>query len=363
MPLSPAGARHGLDAGAWAEQERHTFASTCRPRSRRFSPGVAVALSIGLVLVVISEFPTAQGSGLGHFILDQQGQFDVPRDVRRHPLPRRCSVTRSNLLFHVWSSGACWHGTTERSVNEVAEVSERGHGRPRYSARVGTGQGATTPNGHAQRWSTSPSTSGPGGAPGSGRPLGLRQDDPASSSVRAHAPERGQRAPRRPARRTGRRPRSRSSSRTTSRSLFPWLTVIRNVMFPLRRAQGCRKPERRSEHRGGTLLEEMGLHGVADKYPWELSDGMQQRVAIARALVSRPEPASCCSTSRSPRSTLSPARSSKTSSCESIAPGWRAARVTIVHVTHDIDEAVYLADRVLVLSPSPWKERWRARSK
>ena len=71
-----------------------------------------------------------------------------------------------------------------------------------------------------------------------------------------------------------------------SRSLFPWLTVIRNVTFPLRR-EGLSKAGK--NERAEAVLEEMGLHGVADKYPWELSGGMQQRVAIARALVSRPE--------------------------------------------------------------------------
>ena len=71
-----------------------------------------------------------------------------------------------------------------------------------------------------------------------------------------------------------------------SRSLFPWLTVVRNVMFPLRRL-GLSK--RGKIERAEAVLREMGLEGTADKYPWELSGGMQQRVAIARALVSHPE--------------------------------------------------------------------------
>ena len=72
-----------------------------------------------------------------------------------------------------------------------------------------------------------------------------------------------------------------------SRSLFPWLTVIRNVMFPLRHARPLEG--RRRSRAAEAVLREMGLDGNANKYPWQLSGGMQQRVAIARALVSRPE--------------------------------------------------------------------------
>jgi NitT/TauT family transport system ATP-binding protein len=71
-----------------------------------------------------------------------------------------------------------------------------------------------------------------------------------------------------------------------SRSLFPWLTVLKNVLFPLRRAE---LTKRRKIERAEAILRDMGLHDVGDRYPWQLSGGMQQRVAIARALVSRPE--------------------------------------------------------------------------
>ena len=70
-----------------------------------------------------------------------------------------------------------------------------------------------------------------------------------------------------------------------NRSLFPWLTVIRNVMFPLRRTQAS--GDTRIE-RAEAVLHDLGLRDVARKYPWQLSGGMAQRVAIARALVSRP---------------------------------------------------------------------------
>src|SRR5262245_28166921 len=71
-----------------------------------------------------------------------------------------------------------------------------------------------------------------------------------------------------------------------SRSLFPWLTVVKNVMFPLGRSGQSRSGKKT---RAEAVLMEMGLDGTADMYPWQLSGGMQQRVAIARAMVSHPE--------------------------------------------------------------------------
>ena len=132
-----------------------------------------------------------------------------------------------------------------------------------------------------------------------------------------------------------------------SRSLFPWLNVLRNVTFALGR-NGLSKAERAA--RAGAVLKEMGLDGVGAKYPWQLSGGMQQRVAIARALASRPEVVFLdepfASVDALTRSELQDVLLDVHSHVEN-------RRVTIVHVTHDIDEAVYLADRVLVLTPSP----------
>jgi NitT/TauT family transport system ATP-binding protein len=129
-----------------------------------------------------------------------------------------------------------------------------------------------------------------------------------------------------------------------NRSLFPWLTVIRNVMFPLRRSEGERVA------RAEAVLNDLGLGGVARKYPWQLSGGMAQRVAIARALVSRPrlllldEPfASVDALTREELQDL----------VLRVHGDLKERRMSVVHVTHDIDEAVYLADRVIVLSPSP----------
>jgi NitT/TauT family transport system ATP-binding protein len=129
-----------------------------------------------------------------------------------------------------------------------------------------------------------------------------------------------------------------------SRSLFPWLTVAANVELPLLYASLSR--DERGE-RVAESLAAVGLARAADRHPWQLSGGMQQRVAIARALAYRPqillmdEP--FASVDAQTRAGL-----------EDLVLDVRGRfGMTILVVTHDIDEAVYLADRVLVLSGSP----------
>ncbi|MFF4118894.1 ABC transporter ATP-binding protein [Streptomyces sp. NPDC001714] len=128
------------------------------------------------------------------------------------------------------------------------------------------------------------------------------------------------------------------------RSLLPWLTVRDNVALPLRR-RGLTRTARRAE--ADTILERVGLHGVARRHPRELSGGMQQRVAIARALVCRPslllmdEPFG--SLDAGTREDLE----------DLLLHVHRTDGTTIVFVTHDIDESVYVGDRVVVLSPGP----------
>jgi len=130
-----------------------------------------------------------------------------------------------------------------------------------------------------------------------------------------------------------------------SRSLFPWMTVGANVNFPLRRLRDVTPAERKERVRES--LESVGLAGTERKYPWQLSGGMQQRVAIARALAYKPavllmdEPfASVDAQTRMDLEDL-------------ILRVWESHRMTVLFVTHDIDESVYLSDRVLVLSKSP----------
>jgi NitT/TauT family transport system ATP-binding protein len=129
-----------------------------------------------------------------------------------------------------------------------------------------------------------------------------------------------------------------------SRSLFPWSKVARNVELPLK-VEGVGKAERKE--RVEEMLAAVGLAGAGDRYPWQLSGGMQQRVAIARALAFRPElllmDEPFASVDAQTRFELE----------DMILQIRDEFGVTVVLVTHDIDEAVYLADRVVVLSRAP----------
>jgi NitT/TauT family transport system ATP-binding protein len=129
-----------------------------------------------------------------------------------------------------------------------------------------------------------------------------------------------------------------------TRSLLPWLTVLGNVTFPLA-AQRVDRAKR--QERARSALAEVGLAGFEDRYPWQLSGGMQQRVAIARAVAYRPlvllmdEPfASVDAQTRAELEDLMLLVQSDLG-------------MTLLFVTHDIDESVYLGDRVIVLSGRP----------
>jgi NitT/TauT family transport system ATP-binding protein len=128
------------------------------------------------------------------------------------------------------------------------------------------------------------------------------------------------------------------------RSLFPWLTVWQNVELPLKEKKVPR-PER--QRLVAEALDAVGLADSGSAHPWQLSGGMQQRVAIARAVAYEPsillmdEPfAAVDAQTRAELEDL-------------IRRLWQRLGVTILFVTHDIDEAVYLGQRVLVLSNSP----------
>ncbi len=128
------------------------------------------------------------------------------------------------------------------------------------------------------------------------------------------------------------------------RSLFPWMTVRQNVELPLREKRVPRAQRRRL---ADEALAAVGLADVHDAHPWQLSGGMQQRVAIARAVAYEPhlllmdEPfAAVDAQTRAELEDL-------------VRTLWRRLGVTILFVTHDIDESVYLGQRVIVLSSSP----------
>ncbi|HLT12184.1 MAG TPA: ABC transporter ATP-binding protein [Micromonosporaceae bacterium] len=128
------------------------------------------------------------------------------------------------------------------------------------------------------------------------------------------------------------------------RSLFPWLRVHENVDLPLK-AKGLPSAQRRELV--DQALAAVGLADARTAWPWQLSGGMQQRVAIARALAFQPrvllmdEPfAAVDAQTRADLEDL-------------VRSVWRQFGVTLLFVTHDIDEAVYLGERVVVLSSSP----------
>src|ERR671932_48846 len=129
-----------------------------------------------------------------------------------------------------------------------------------------------------------------------------------------------------------------------SRSLFPWMNVRQNVAFPLRRK---RLEKREARKLVESAVESVDLTRFLDRYPWELSGGMQQRVAIARALAYQPEimlmDEPFASVDAQTRADLE----------DLILQVRQEYGVTVVFVTHDIDESVYLSDRIAVLTPSP----------
>lgn len=127
-------------------------------------------------------------------------------------------------------------------------------------------------------------------------------------------------------------------------SLFPWLTVRDNVAFPLE-VEGSSKSDARRA--ADEILKLVRLDASADRFPYELSGGMRQLVAICRAMVVKPdvllldEPCSALDYATTKRVELDMLRL------------WGANPCPVICVSHDVDEAVLLADRVIVLSPKP----------
>jgi len=127
--------------------------------------------------------------------------------------------------------------------------------------------------------------------------------------------------------------------------LLPWKTVLENVMFPLTTAR--RLPRSEAEAIARDYIDKVKLTRAVDTYPHMLSGGMKQRVAIARGMAMQPdillmdEPfAALDALTRDDMQRL-------------LADVWRETRKTVIYVTHNVAEAVYLADRVIVMSPHP----------
>lgn len=127
-------------------------------------------------------------------------------------------------------------------------------------------------------------------------------------------------------------------------ALFPWRTVRENVAFGLE-IKGVNKEQRRKISQ--EYIDLVGLQGFEDRYPYELSGGMKQRVAIARALAYDPEvllmDEPFAAVDAQTRETLQ----------DELLRIWEETHKTIIFVTHAIDEAVFLADRVAVMSANP----------
>jgi sulfonate transport system ATP-binding protein len=124
--------------------------------------------------------------------------------------------------------------------------------------------------------------------------------------------------------------------------LFPWLTVQENVAFGLGGGRENSRGESVREH-----IDLVGLTGFEQAYPHQLSGGMAQRAAIARALVNRPQVLLL----DEPFGALDAL--TKIQMQEEVLRIWRAERATMILVTHDIDEAVFLGDRVVIMSNRP----------
>ena len=129
-------------------------------------------------------------------------------------------------------------------------------------------------------------------------------------------------------------------------ALYDWRTVAKNVQLPLE-ILGISRQER--DRRTADLLRLMNLHEFADSYPWQLSGGMQQRVSIARALSFKPsillmdEPFGALDEMTRERLNME------------LLALWSQTGTTIVFVTHSIPEAVFLSDRIVVMTPRPGK--------
>jgi NitT/TauT family transport system ATP-binding protein len=132
-----------------------------------------------------------------------------------------------------------------------------------------------------------------------------------------------------------------------SYTLFPWLTVAQNARFSLGLAENAGSAGDRDEDRARSLLDLMGLRGFEGAYPRELSGGMKQRVAIARALTNRPK----VLLMDEPFGALDAQTREEMQELMLLLQAHE--RTTVLFVTHDVDEAIYLSSRILVFSARP----------
>lgn len=126
--------------------------------------------------------------------------------------------------------------------------------------------------------------------------------------------------------------------------LFPWATALDNAAYPLRLMGTARCPRR---ERAAELLDLVGLSAFHERYPHELSGGMKQRVALARGLARDPG----ILLMDEPFANLD--ELARQQMCDELLRIWQQTGKSVLFVTHSLSEAIYLADRVLVMSPRP----------
>jgi ABC-type nitrate/sulfonate/bicarbonate transport system ATPase subunit len=126
-------------------------------------------------------------------------------------------------------------------------------------------------------------------------------------------------------------------------NLFPWLTVRRNIRSGL----VARGVAREKHHEVDEFIRLVGLEGFADVYPHHLSGGMAQRVALARALITHPKVLLL----DEPLGALDAFTRMQVQ--DEVLRLWQARLTTMLLVTHDIDEAIYMSDRILIMTPRP----------
>ncbi|MGF3497896.1 MAG: ABC transporter ATP-binding protein [Methanolinea tarda] len=131
-------------------------------------------------------------------------------------------------------------------------------------------------------------------------------------------------------------------------SLYPWRTVIDNIEFGLE-IRGMTREERKK--RAIEYLDLVGLRDFAERFPYELSGGMRQRVAVARALAIDP----AILLMDEPFGALDAQTRNRLQ--RELLDIWEKTRKTVLFVTHSVDEAVYLSDRIVVLTPRPGRIR------
>ena len=134
-------------------------------------------------------------------------------------------------------------------------------------------------------------------------------------------------------------------------ALLPWRTTLENLLLPLQVVRPHRERFRQERKqyvaKAQTLLAKVGLAGVGNRFPWELSGGMQQRVSLCRALIHQPQ----ILLLDEPFGALD--AFTREELWDTLQALWQEQRFTVLLVTHDLTEAVYLADLAHVISPRP----------